>query len=103
MMHVLQIQKANASFEAKKLLGETKLVQAHREIEGLKGELREWKTKLIDEGQVSDVLKMEIEKGEKLEEQLTAAQAKCSELMDKCDVRSLTCQVYLVVVDSGMS
>ena len=41
---------------------------------------------------------MEIEKGEKLEEQLAAAQAKCSELLDKCDVRSLTCVMYLAVI-----
>ena len=85
----LQIQKANVSFEANKLLGETKLVQAQREISSLKVELRQWKTKLFDEGQVSEMLSIEFEKGKKLEEQLAAAQAKCCKLFDRCDVSSL--------------
>ena len=72
-----------AQQESGKLTAKGDLAIAQRETANLKLELREWKTQKMSEGQVSEALRIEIGK---MEDKIASAEAKCSLLLDKCDV-----------------
>ena len=75
-----------AQLESDKLTAKGDLAIAQRETRNLKLELREWKTQKMSEGQVSESLRIEIGKMEEAEDKIASAEAKCSLLLDKCDV-----------------
>ena len=75
-----------AQLDSDKLTAERELTIAKRKTTNLQVELREWKTQKMSEGQVSEIVQIEIKKREEAETKLEAAQAKCNLLFDKCDV-----------------
>ncbi len=61
------------------------LIQSQRRVETFERELQE----LRNGGEIPEAVRIEVERRIEVEQKLLAAKAKCSELMDKCNVRFL--------------
>ncbi len=82
---VMQIEQAKATAESDKLAAETDLLKAQRQVEALERELQE----LRNGGKLPEAMRIEVDRRMEVEKKLLSAEAKCSELMDKCDVSLL--------------
>ena len=61
------------------------MIQSQRRVETFERELQE----LRNGGEIPEAVRIEVERRIEVEQKLLAAKAKCSELMDKCNVRFL--------------
>ena len=82
---VMQIEQAKATAESDKLAAETDLLKAQRQVEALERELQE----LRNGGKLPEAMRIEVDRRMEVGKKLSLAEAKCSELMDKCDVSLL--------------
>ncbi len=87
---VTQIEQAKATAESNKLAADMDLIQSQRQVEAFERELQE----LRNDGEIPEVVRIEVDRRIEVEQKLLAAEAKCSELMDKCNVRFLFIDLY---------
>ncbi len=85
MFLVTQIEQAKATAESDKLAAEMVLIQSQRQVEAFERELQE----LRKSGEIPEAVMIEVDRRIEAEQKLLAAEAKCRELLDKCNVRFL--------------
>ena len=96
MFLVIQIEQAKATAESDKLAAEMDLIQSRRRVEAFERELQE----LRNGGEIPEAVRIEVDRRLEVEQKLLAAEAKCSELMDKCDVRFIYYKSYSILVEN---